>query len=105
MNMANKATNIVLMYIKCQSEKENWNIYLLEYKLINLDFAAKVYEEYLIYDEIGMIGSVGGTLGMHHRIAVEHFLSNISFLGMFVGFSISGTVSWILTCIKNIYQL
>ena len=48
-----------------ESVKENWDIYLLEYTLVNLDFAAKVYEEYLIYDEIGMIGSVGGTLGMH----------------------------------------
>ena len=25
---------------------------------------SKVYEEYLIFDAIGMIGSVGGTLGM-----------------------------------------
>ena len=47
------------------SEKKNWDIYFLDYKLINLDFATKVYEEYLVYDEIGMIGSVGGTLGMN----------------------------------------
>ena len=31
--------------------------------LINQDFQSKVYEEYLIYDAIGMIGQVGGTLG------------------------------------------
>ena len=43
---------------------ENWNDYLLYHKLINNNFDAKVYEEYLIYDTIGMIGSVGGTLGM-----------------------------------------
>ena len=48
-----------------ESEKENWDIYFLDYKLINLDFATKVYEEYLVYDEIGMMGSVGGTLGMN----------------------------------------
>ena len=26
--------------------------------------STKVYKEYLIYDTIGMVGSVGGTLGM-----------------------------------------
>ena len=38
-----------------------------------------VHEEYLIYDTIGLIGSVGGTLGM------------------FIGFSFSGTISQIIT--------
>ena len=42
----------------------------------------KVHEEYLIYDEIGLIGSVGGTLGI------------------FIGFSFSGVV----TCFINIVQ-
>ena len=50
--------------IPYQSEKENWNIYLLEFKLTNQDFVANVWEEYLIYDIIGMMGSVGGTLGI-----------------------------------------
>ena len=47
------------------SEHENWNIYWLECKLTNQDFVAKVWEEYLIYDIIGMMGSVGGTLGRY----------------------------------------
>ena len=47
-----------------ESEYENWNAYFLLYKLKNNNFAAKVYEEYLIYDAIAGIGSVGGTLGM-----------------------------------------
>ena len=37
-----------------------------------------IYQEYLIYDGIGMIGSVGGTLGM------------------FIGFSFSNAISTIL---------
>ena len=45
-------------------EYGNWNSYKFIYKLINNNFDANVYEEYLIYDTIGMIGSVGGTLGM-----------------------------------------
>ena len=60
--------------------KEIWDMYFFEYKLINLDFSAKVYEEYLVYDEIGMIGSIGGTLGMHHWIAVQYNISKISLL-------------------------
>ena len=43
---------------------KNWNGYMVNYVLINNNRDAKVYEEYLIYDTIGMIGSVGGTLGM-----------------------------------------
>ena len=39
--------------------------YVFIYTLTNLDFATKVYEEYLIYDFMGMIGSVGGTLGIN----------------------------------------
>ena len=47
-----------------QSGQENWNVFYFKYKLTNLDSVAKVWEEYLIYDIIGMIGSVGGTLGI-----------------------------------------
>ena len=54
----------VVLNIPYQSEHENQNIYWLEYKLTNQDFVAKVWEEYLIYDIIGMMGSVGGTLGI-----------------------------------------
>ena len=42
-----------------------------------------VYEEYLIYDVISMIGSVGGTLGMC------------------IGFSFTGVLSILMKMIKN----
>ena len=42
----------------------------------------KVQEEYLIYDEVGLIGSVGGTFGM------------------FIGFSFANIVSLILNQIQ-----
>ena len=46
------------------SDEENiWNMYFLWYKLTNQDFESMVYEEYFIYDTVGMIGSVGGTFG------------------------------------------
>ena len=37
--------------------------YYFKYRLHDV-LKTKVYDEYLIYDEIGMVGSVGGTLGM-----------------------------------------
>ena len=43
-----------------------------------------LYEEYLIYDTIGLIGSVGGTLGM------------------FIGFSFSNALE---TLLNNMYSL
>ena len=46
--------------------------------------ATTVYEEYLIYDIFGMIGSVGGTLGI------------------FIGFSFSGMLSFITHIFKNL---
>ena len=46
--------------------------------------ATTVYEEYLIYDIFGMIGSVGGTLGI------------------FIGFSFSGMLSFIIYIFKNL---
>ena len=42
----------------------NWNMYIMIYVLSNQDFELIVYEQYLIYDTIGMMGSVGGTVGM-----------------------------------------
>ena len=45
------------------SDKEGRDLYYFKYRLNNLA-SAKVFEEYLIYDAIGMVGSVGGTLGM-----------------------------------------
>ena len=49
---------------KSGAEYENWNVYWLQIELTNQDLLSKVFEEFLIYDVIGMIGSVGGTLGM-----------------------------------------
>ena len=46
-----------------ESRKKTWKYYRLHY-LIHMHFAMKVYDEYLIYDFITMIGSVGGTLGI-----------------------------------------
>ena len=54
----------VVLNVPYKSEYENWNIYWLQCKLTNQDFLSKVFEEYLIYDAIGIIGSVGGTLGI-----------------------------------------
>ena len=42
---------------------ENWNMYSLKYRLN--DYETMVYEEYFIYDTVGMIGSVGGTFGTY----------------------------------------
>ena len=49
----------------------------------NADNKMKSFHEYLIYDAIGMIGSVGGTLGM------------------FIGFSMTGVISWVIEFFKN----
>ena len=51
-------------------------MYYVRYALTNQDFESMVYEEYFIYDTVGMIGSVGGTFGnylsdMHLK---KHFL-------------------------------
>ena len=46
------------------SDSENCSSYYLKYTLTNPDYVSKVYEEYYIYDTIGMMGSVGGTLGI-----------------------------------------
>ena len=42
---------------------KNWNMYFLRYRLN--DFETMVHEEYIIYDTVGMIGSVGGTFGTY----------------------------------------
>ena len=58
----------VELNLKMKYEHGNW--YKFKYKLINQDFQSKVYEEYLIYDAIGMIGQVGGTLGTLYFFAI-----------------------------------
>ena len=69
-----------------QFESENINDSYLYYKRLNYQFdypqVLTIYQEYLIYDGIGMIGSVGGTLGM------------------FIGFSFSNTISSILNFLQ-----
>ena len=59
----------VVIYEKDQEIQEwgnlqNWDEYYFKYYLANQDFVSEVNEEYLIYDAIAMIGSVGGTLGI-----------------------------------------
>ena len=50
---------------KYPSDKKDYDLYFLHYRLVNQDFKAKIYEEYQVYDAIGMVGSVGGTLGLY----------------------------------------
>ena len=45
----------------------------------------KVYEEYLIYDTLGMIGSVGGTLGL------------------FIGFSFMNVITFLINTIEKLF--
>ena len=63
-------------------ENENVEDKYMHRKRLTYQFAypqvLTIYQEYLIYDGIGMIGSVGGTLGM------------------FIGFSFSNAISSIL---------
>ena len=61
----------------------NVNYYSVRY-MFDTDMF-NVYEEYLIYDTISMIGSVGGTLGM------------------FIGFSMTGVISWIFVYFKGVH--
>ena len=45
------------------SSEMKWNAFYFKYKLVNQDLKSMVNEEYIIYDTVGMIGSVGGTFG------------------------------------------
>ena len=103
------------------SDKKDYDLYFLHYRLINQYFKAKIYEEYQVYDAIGMVGSVGGTLGMYINIMIDYcnmkkylvsqVLRNFCFyhqvyiyifiLGMFIGFSMTGAISWILKYFKD----
>ena len=63
-------------------------------KNVTVGFAYKIssnsmtiYEEYLIYDVISMVGSVGGTLGMC------------------IGFSFTGAISFLINVIQNLSSL
>ena len=61
----------------------NSSAYYLHCELKYQGYMAKVYKEYLVCDAMGMIGSVGGTLGM------------------FIGFSMTGIISWIFGYFKK----
>ena len=65
MNVEDVELTFPLGHAALDSEIENWDIYWFTLTLTNDDFLCKVFEEYLIYDSIGMIGSVGGTLGKY----------------------------------------
>ena len=70
----------VVLNMPFYSEKgKNWNMYFLKYRLNNQDFESMVYEEYYIYDTVGMIGSVGGTFGTYYLYL---YLSNFKTLNM-----------------------
>ena len=51
------------------------------------DNSTTVYEEYLIYDAISMIGSVGGTLGMC------------------IGFSFTGIISFLMNILQHVISI
>ena len=61
----------ISLNLKHQSDEEDWNSYLFTYRLTNQDFTFIVNEQYLIYDVIGMIGSVGGTVGTFTKYYVN----------------------------------
>ena len=75
----------------------------MQYKSINVDLVAKLWKEYLIYDIIGMIGSVGGTLGIFIELQKNLYveIKVLFILGMFIGFSLIGFVSWICSYLKR----
>ena len=83
-----------------RSEKENWNIYFITYLLSNEDFTLTMFEQYMIYDAIGMIGSVGGTVGMFIKFLDRQLTIYFGFhdlLSYFIFFFIHlRNVYWIL---------
>ena len=66
---------------KMVGNPEKWNYYGFRYEFS--EHKGKYFEEYLIYDIMDVIGSVGGTLGM------------------FIGFSMDGVVFWAINYIKE----
>ena len=64
-------------------KNESYNEHQFEYQFGNTDNKMTVFHEYLIYDSMGMIGSVGGTFGM------------------FIGFSMTGVISSIIEFFKE----
>ena len=65
------------------SQPELYDYCGFTYHFGNADNKMKAFHEYLIYDSMGMIGSVGGTFGM------------------FIGFSMTGVISSIIGFFKE----
>ena len=61
---------------------EDWNYFKLVYYFANPEYT-KVFKEYVIVTEMGLIGNVGGTLGMC------------------IGFSFSGLIALIISFFKS----
>ena len=64
-------------------KEDDKNVFTLAYTF-SLPETTLVNEEYLIYDIVGVVGSVGGTLGM------------------FIGFSFIGVFSFLFDCVRKI---
>ena len=64
--------------------REEFNTFTVDFFKIIYDFGfplyMKVFEEYVIMDEMSLVGNVGGTMGM------------------FIGFSFSGVIGLIISC-------
>ena len=54
--------------------KKNWALFAYE---IDPPEEVTVFQEYVVYDTISMIGSVGGTLGMFIGFSFTGFISRI----------------------------
>ena len=81
--------SVVLWYWHSTSSKhlhhdlENFTYHEFEYQFGNADNKMNAFHEYLIYDTMGMIGSVGG------------------FMGIFIGFSMTSFISFIIELFKE----
>ena len=81
-------------------------IYHLDYELTNQDYESMVYEEYFLCDTVDMIASVGGTLGRYlSKLNLKNIFSSkflhFFILGIFIGFSMTGTVKWIFSYLRR----
>ena len=63
---------------------KGWNKYSLWYEFTNPENKCKVYDQYLIYNAMSMVGSVGGTFGM------------------FIGFAFTGLIEWAMGNFKKL---
>ena len=75
--------SLLVLHLVTHSNTEIFNIVHLQYRFA-APLKAKVFEEYVIYDVIGMIGLVGGTLGL------------------FIGFSFSNVLTYMIQYLQSI---